>query len=163
VGIYVVQFATLIFRGEKPEKIITGGHLNSNSVDESSSTTLIYANGRTATLVAHSKVAMNNEAFVFGTKGTIKVGLFGYSYSISISIPCTKIFEVDYKLHLINLCIHFRWNIHFGAPRKSPQPKGPQNSLYQVMVQLIVSISQTVLDSITNVMKSNGVFEAVSF
>jgi len=73
IGIYNVQFATLIFGTEKPEKIVAGGHLNSDGVDESTSATLVYKNGRTATLVTHGRVRLPNEAHVVGTKGTIKV------------------------------------------------------------------------------------------
>jgi len=72
IGIYCVQFAQFVF-GEKPLKVIAGGHLNADGVDESTSTTLIFSNGRTATLVTHSRVDLPNEAFVIGTKQTLKV------------------------------------------------------------------------------------------
>jgi len=49
--------------------------MNVNGVDESTSTTLVYEGGRTATLVTHSHVQMPNEALVFGTSGTLKVNL----------------------------------------------------------------------------------------
>jgi len=73
IGVYCTQFASFVFNGEKPLKVITGGHLNSDGVDESVSTTLIYSGGRTATFVTHSKIEMPNEAFAIGTKGTLKV------------------------------------------------------------------------------------------
>jgi len=72
IGVYCVQFAEFVF-GEKPLKVVTGGHMNVNGVDESTSTTLVFSNGRTATLITHSKVELPNEAIVFGTKKTIKV------------------------------------------------------------------------------------------
>ena len=59
--------------GEKPLKIIGGGHMNSEGVDESTSTTLIYSGGRTATLVTNTLVVLPNEAYAVGTKGTMKV------------------------------------------------------------------------------------------
>jgi dihydrodiol dehydrogenase / D-xylose 1-dehydrogenase (NADP) len=61
IGIYCVQFASLVFGGEKPTKVITGGHLNSHGVDESTSSTLLYPNGKTATLITHCKVELPNE------------------------------------------------------------------------------------------------------
>jgi dihydrodiol dehydrogenase / D-xylose 1-dehydrogenase (NADP) len=73
IGVYCVQFAEFVF-GEKPLKVIAGGHMNVNGVDESTSTTLVFSNGRTATLITHSRVELPNEAFVFGTKKTLKVG-----------------------------------------------------------------------------------------
>lgn len=72
IGIYCVQFAEFVF-GERPVKILSGGHMNANGVDESSSTTLVFSNGRTATLVTHSKVELPNEAVLYGTKQTLKV------------------------------------------------------------------------------------------
>jgi len=73
IGVYCTQFASFVFNGETPLKIISGGHMNPNGVDESTSTTLIYEGGRTATFVTHSHVMMPNEAFAFGTKGTLKL------------------------------------------------------------------------------------------
>ncbi|OXA52541.1 trans-1,2-dihydrobenzene-1,2-diol dehydrogenase [Folsomia candida] len=73
IGIYCVQLAQYVFGGDNPVKIISGGHLNENLVDESTSTTLLYTNGRTATLVTHTKCQMPNEACIIGTKGTLKL------------------------------------------------------------------------------------------
>jgi dihydrodiol dehydrogenase / D-xylose 1-dehydrogenase (NADP) len=73
IGIYNVQLASFVFGGEDPVQVIAGGHLNSEGVDESTSATLIYSKGRTATLVTHGRARMANEAHIIGTKGTIKV------------------------------------------------------------------------------------------
>jgi predicted dehydrogenase len=73
IGIYCVQFASFVFGGEKPTKILSGGHLNKYGVDESTSTTLTFSGGRTATLITHTRTTMPNEAYAVGTKGTIRV------------------------------------------------------------------------------------------
>jgi len=73
LGIYCIQLASLVFGGEKPEKVIAGGHLGDGGVDQSSSTTLIYKNGRTATMITHSKVVLPCEAIIVGTKGSMKL------------------------------------------------------------------------------------------
>jgi len=75
VGVYCVQFATLVFGLEKPLQILSGGHLNDDLVDESTSTTLIYSGGRTATLMTHYGVEVPSDAYVIGTKGTLKVAI----------------------------------------------------------------------------------------
>jgi len=72
VGCYAVQFATLVYGTEHPLKIIAGGHLK-DGVDESTSTTLIYSGGRTATLLTHYGVQLPRDAYVIGSKGTLKV------------------------------------------------------------------------------------------
>jgi dihydrodiol dehydrogenase / D-xylose 1-dehydrogenase (NADP) len=73
IGVYCVQLTSMVFKGEKPQKVIAGGHVNSHGVDESTSTTCVYSNGRTATLITHCRVELPNEAFIVGTKGTIKL------------------------------------------------------------------------------------------
>jgi len=73
IGIYCTQFAQHVFNGEKPIKVIGAGHMNSEGVDESTSVTLLYSGGRTATFVTNSKVELPNEAFAVGTKGTLKL------------------------------------------------------------------------------------------
>jgi hypothetical protein len=46
----------LVFGGEKPLKVLAGGHLNEDGIDEAVSVTFIYSGGRTATLATQTKV-----------------------------------------------------------------------------------------------------------
>jgi dihydrodiol dehydrogenase / D-xylose 1-dehydrogenase (NADP) len=73
IGVYCVQFSQWVFGGETPLKIVGAGVMNSQGVDESTSVTLLYSGGRTATFVTNTKVEMPNEAFAVGTKGTLKL------------------------------------------------------------------------------------------
>jgi len=72
LGIYPIQLAQLVFGGEMP-RVLSAGHLGPGGCDDNSSITLVYSNGRTATLVTHSRVHLPNEAFIIGTKGTLKL------------------------------------------------------------------------------------------
>ena len=47
------------------------GHLGQEGCDESASISLPYSQGRTATLVTHSRVNLPNQAVIIGTKGTL--------------------------------------------------------------------------------------------
>jgi len=73
LGIYCVQLASLVFGGERPGQVLASGHLNQEGTDESTSTTLVYSGGRTATLITHSRVKLPCEAIIIGTKGTMKL------------------------------------------------------------------------------------------
>jgi len=73
LGIYCVQLAQLAMGKEKPEKVLATGHLGSGGCDESTSATLLYSGGRTATLVTSALVKLPNEGIVVGTKGTLKL------------------------------------------------------------------------------------------
>jgi len=73
LGIYCVQFASLAMGKVRPEKVIAGGHLGPGGCDESTSTTLIYSEGRTATLLTSAMADLPCEALIVGTKGNIKL------------------------------------------------------------------------------------------
>jgi len=73
LGIYTVQFAQLVMGKQRPLKVLAGGHLNKDGVDETTSATLVYPGGRVATLNSSMRCLLPCEGIVVGTKGTIKV------------------------------------------------------------------------------------------
>lgn len=76
IGIYTLQFATLIFGG-LPSNVVAAGHLNKEGVDESMSCVLTYPSGATAVLSTHSKIQLPNTAVIVGTNGSIQVSRQG--------------------------------------------------------------------------------------
>jgi len=66
------EIAQLVFGPEVP-RVVAGGHLGPDGCEESSSTSLIYKEGKTATITTHSRVKLPCEARIIGTKGTILV------------------------------------------------------------------------------------------
>ncbi|KAK9298590.1 hypothetical protein QLX08_008171 [Tetragonisca angustula] len=89
LGVYGIQFACLIFDDEMPRTVRAAGCLNEEGVDQSVSTTFLYDGNRTATIVTHSLVDLQNEAYVVGTEGTIKVPNFWCP--TTIELPTGKI------------------------------------------------------------------------
>ncbi|XP_042892102.1 trans-1,2-dihydrobenzene-1,2-diol dehydrogenase-like [Penaeus japonicus] len=73
LGVYCVQFASLVMGGERPEKVLAGGHLNAEGVDATTSATVVYSKGRVATLNCSFRCELPCEGIVVGTKGTLKV------------------------------------------------------------------------------------------
>ncbi|KAJ3594180.1 hypothetical protein NHX12_006511 [Muraenolepis orangiensis] len=73
IGIYCLQFACMVYSGEKPESIqVTGGCLETG-VDECMVITLRYPGNRMAVCTCSSAVELPNEAVISGTKGSIRV------------------------------------------------------------------------------------------
>ncbi|XP_011865832.1 PREDICTED: trans-1,2-dihydrobenzene-1,2-diol dehydrogenase-like [Vollenhovia emeryi] len=73
LGVYCLQFANMVYGNEMPESIKAAGFLNEHGVDMSVSATLTYKGNRTATIMTHALAKLPNEAYICGTKGTIKV------------------------------------------------------------------------------------------
>jgi dihydrodiol dehydrogenase / D-xylose 1-dehydrogenase (NADP) len=73
IGVYVVNFATMIFNGEKPIKIHAEGVLSEEGVDLIGAVTLTYTGGRIAQLTFSIVTDLPCEALVSGTKGDITV------------------------------------------------------------------------------------------
>lgn len=76
LGVYALQFATFAFGVEKPEIVKAVGHLNEDGVDVSMSATLKFQGNRIATILTNSEANLPNDAFIIGTKGTIKIPNF---------------------------------------------------------------------------------------
>jgi len=76
LGVYTIQFASFVFDGEKPTSITAAGHLNEEGVDMSMSATLLYKNGRMATIMTNAMATLPNEGIIVGTKGIIRVPQF---------------------------------------------------------------------------------------
>ncbi|XP_015588477.1 trans-1,2-dihydrobenzene-1,2-diol dehydrogenase-like [Cephus cinctus] len=101
LGVYVLEFASFIFNGEEPTVIKAAGHLNDDGVDVSVSATLTYKNKRTAIVLTHSIVKLENEAQIIGTRGTIKVPDFWCP--IKIELPTGKVeIPLPKAAHLFN-------------------------------------------------------------
>lgn len=73
LGVYCAQFASIVMGGERPLKIVSGGHMNSEGIDETISATVVYSKGRVATLMCSLRCTLPCEGVVVGTKGTLKV------------------------------------------------------------------------------------------
>ncbi|KAL1257238.1 hypothetical protein QQF64_012783 [Cirrhinus molitorella] len=73
IGIYCVQFALMVFNGEKPESIQATGVCLDTGVDETMIITLKFSGQRLAVCTCTISAQLPNEALIVGTKGTIKV------------------------------------------------------------------------------------------
>ena len=73
VGVYVINLATMVFGGDRPESIYASGWLTDTGVDDFAAVTLKYSGERVAQLTCTIGLDLPNEAIVVGTKGTLKL------------------------------------------------------------------------------------------
>ena len=73
IGVYAINFASMVFGGEKPQKIHAEGILGDTGTDDLVAVTLTYSGGRIAQLSFGTIVNLPCEAIVSGTKGQLKV------------------------------------------------------------------------------------------
>ena len=73
IGIYAINIVEMVYGGQMPLNIQSVGHLNSDGCDQSVSVSMLFNNGKTASIATHSLVQLPCEASIIGTKGTIKV------------------------------------------------------------------------------------------
>eukprot|EP00731_Ephydatia_muelleri_P016825 Em0009g1249a len=73
VGVYVINFATMVFGGDRPQSIHTSGWLADSGVDDFAAITLKYSGERVAQLTSTIGINLKMDAIVVGTKGTLKV------------------------------------------------------------------------------------------
>lgn len=104
LGVYCLQFVCMVFGNEMPHTIKAAGFLNEEGVDISTSATLLYKGNRTATILTHSLLTLPNEAYIIGTKGTIRVPNFWCPPTVHLpsGIVHVSLPEVKQEMNFIN-------------------------------------------------------------
>uniref|UniRef100_A0A3Q3W4Q3 Trans-1,2-dihydrobenzene-1,2-diol dehydrogenase n=1 Tax=Mola mola TaxID=94237 RepID=A0A3Q3W4Q3_MOLML len=73
LGIYPLQFAFMVFNGEKPESIEATGHCLDTGVDGTAVVVLKFSGNRLAVCTCSMTMELISDAVIIGTKGTIKL------------------------------------------------------------------------------------------
>ncbi|XP_072320783.1 trans-1,2-dihydrobenzene-1,2-diol dehydrogenase-like [Eucyclogobius newberryi] len=73
IGIYCLQFISMVYNGEKPESIQATGICTETGTDETVVVTLKYSKNRMAVFTCSNSMQLPNEAIIVGTKHSIKV------------------------------------------------------------------------------------------
>ncbi|XP_068598588.1 trans-1,2-dihydrobenzene-1,2-diol dehydrogenase-like [Brachionichthys hirsutus] len=73
VGLYCMQFISMVLDGEKPESVQATGALLESGVDETVVVSLKFSKNRLAVFTCSLSVELPNDAVIVGTKGTIRV------------------------------------------------------------------------------------------
>ncbi|KAK5600983.1 hypothetical protein CRENBAI_005833 [Crenichthys baileyi] len=73
LGIYCLQFISMVYNGEKPESVQASGVCLETGVDETVAVMLRFSRNRMAVFTCSAGVQLPNDAIIAGTKGTIQV------------------------------------------------------------------------------------------
>lgn len=103
LGIYTINLAQFVFRGEKPSKIAAVGHLSDQGVDLMMTASLLYKDGKTASVTSCAH-RLHNSAYICGTKGTIRVSIcipaqepILFTFPFTVFFPSLKILFTPLK------------------------------------------------------------------
>jgi dihydrodiol dehydrogenase / D-xylose 1-dehydrogenase (NADP) len=86
VGIYPVSFASMVFGGVQPSKIMSTVRIGETGVDEQFTLLFEYEDGQTASLHSAVRLNMTNDAVIYGTKGHIHVPNFFAAKSATLQV-----------------------------------------------------------------------------
>lgn len=84
-GIYPVSFASMIY-GMQPADIKSSSFIGETGVDETFSLLFEYEGGRTAALNGAVRLNMTNDAYVYGTQGSIHIPNFLFAKEASLLV-----------------------------------------------------------------------------
>ncbi|MFX1569524.1 MAG: Gfo/Idh/MocA family protein [Promethearchaeota archaeon] len=98
LGIYPINFARMVYK-RSPFKIKSIADIGITKVDERSCYLFKYENGQTAMLSSSYRLLMKHNAFIFGTKGYLKIPDFYHPTKIVLKLEGKpkKIFRVPFK------------------------------------------------------------------
>ncbi|MBP1903663.1 putative dehydrogenase [Paenibacillus turicensis] len=88
-GIYPVSFAAMIF-GANPIHISSSAEIGQTGVDEHFSALLDYGAGKAALVTGAVRLALNNDAYIYGTKGHIHIPTFLYANEATLQVNDAK-------------------------------------------------------------------------
>ncbi|KAM3921014.1 trans-1,2-dihydrobenzene-1,2-diol dehydrogenase-like [Leptodactylus fuscus] len=79
IGCYGIQFASMVFNGEKPESVTAKGFLHNTGVDETVTVILQYPGKRQAVITCTLVTELPNQAVISGTNGIIQIPSYMWS------------------------------------------------------------------------------------
>lgn len=112
VGIYPITFAQMVMQAP-PEKISAFAHIGQSSVDESNAVTLQYKNGAIASLNSAINTKTSHEAWIYGTKGNIKIPDFWHPQTAELKTDDTetavsiehRVNGYEYEIEEVHKCL----------------------------------------------------------
>ena len=84
VGVYPLSFISMVFGGQKPQKIISQLFMGETGVDEEAALILNYGGPRIACAAAAIRTQLENDAWIYGTQGRIHLPNFFWAHTATL-------------------------------------------------------------------------------
>uniref|UniRef100_A0A8C1YSH1 Trans-1,2-dihydrobenzene-1,2-diol dehydrogenase n=1 Tax=Cyprinus carpio TaxID=7962 RepID=A0A8C1YSH1_CYPCA len=99
IGMYCLQFALMVFKGERPESIHATGVLLPSGVDESMVVVLKFSGNRMAVCACSIACDLPNDATICGSKGMIRACVAFSNRGLNVAHPmhCPTVLELNGK------------------------------------------------------------------
>ena len=133
LGIYVIGFSSMIF-GQPPQKATGFGFIGDYGSDEQGASILEYDNGALAILTFALRTDTVNEAYIYGTKGYIKLpDLFAVPHKASLHIKGQP--EIKFEKPITGNGLHYQVKEVHRCLRESllESPRMPLEESLQIM------------------------------
>ena len=133
LGIYVIGFSSMIF-GQPPQKATGFGFIGDYGSDEQGASILEYDNGALAILTFALRTDTVNEAYIYGTKGYIKLpDLFAVPHKASLHIKGQP--EIKFEKTIIGNGLYYQVKEVHRCLRESllESPRMPLEESLQIM------------------------------
>lgn len=85
-GVYPLSLASMVYRGQKPETVVSLLARGQTGVDESVSALISYGSGRTASISAALTIATVNDAWIYGKAGRIHLPDFVFAHRADLTV-----------------------------------------------------------------------------
>jgi predicted dehydrogenase len=86
-GVYPVSFASMVFGGTKPRKISSVLSLGETGVDEDVAALIDWGSRKTAFVSAAISLSTENDFWIYGTEGTVRLPSFVFCRSADLTLP----------------------------------------------------------------------------
>lgn len=96
VGIYPISFASMVF-GTAPSSVAATAYLGETGVDERFSLQFAYEDGKAACLNGAIRLQLDNEARIYGTKGSIRIPDFFMARKAELHLHGEAVETFEYK------------------------------------------------------------------
>jgi len=95
LGIYPLSLGSMVYGGQKPERVVSNMSFNEAGTDSITSVILSYSDGRACAFTAGFGLAPANEAVIYGTAGKIRLPTFTFAHRAELNLEPRYVYKYE--------------------------------------------------------------------